>query len=385
MRNHYTSYNSLTIKTRVALIMMVVLPYLLMVYFYLNEQVSMAGSIIFVIPVVLFSILAGFSLIRNSADQLALLEEQTHQASKSPGGCLVNHAGDAEMNDIAGHFNALVGNLQSLDISFKDQSVQLMKYAHDMAASFQAAREERDLRNRLSRYVGSHVVESLVAAHRTPFDTNTEKIVTVLFADIRSFTTLAESLSAKEVVALLNDFFERMVAVAFAHHAILDKFVGDQLMAVFGILPGSQDPAVHAVHAAVAMQRETARLVKQRRREGKQTFSIGIGINTGDVILGNIGCENRMDFTVIGDPVNVAARLQAMAKGGQVIIGEATRKCLDAGVRVVPCGEVRLRNRSRPVNYFKVTGIQADRPESANRRPADARCRDNVRTIEKGV
>jgi len=385
MHNHYTSYNSFTMKTRVALIMMVVLPYLLMVYFYLDEQISMAVSIIFIIPIVLFSALAGFSVIRNSADQLALLEDQTNRASRSPGGCPVNLAGDAEMSDIAGHFNVVVGNLQNLDLSFKDQSVQLMKYAHDMAASFQAAREERDLRNRLSRYVGSHVVESLIAADRTPFDTNTAKTVTVLFADIRSFTTLAESLSAKEVVALLNDFFERMVAVAFAHHAILDKFVGDQLMAVFGILPGSQDPAIHAVRAAVAMQRETARLVAQRRREGKQTFSIGIGINTGDVILGNIGCENRMDFTVIGDPVNVAARLQAMAKGGQVIIGEATRKCLDAGVRVTPCGEVRLRNRSRPVNCFKVTGMQTDRPENATRRPADNLSRDDVKTLEKGV
>ena len=110
--------------------------------------------------------------------------------------------------------------------------------------------------------------------------------------------------------------------------------------------------------------------MQKHRREGKEVFTIGIGINTGEVILGNIGCENRMDFTVIGDPVNVAARLQALAKGGQVIIGEATRACLDTGIRVKSCGEVRLRNKSQPVNCYQVTGIQADRPENPDRVPA---------------
>lgn len=363
MPNHYTSYNSFTVKTRVALVMMAVLPYLLLVYFYFNEQLSIAVSITFVIPLLLFSVLSGFSLIRRSADQLAMLEEETARASETPSGRPVKIAGDAEMNDIAGHFNTMVGNLQNLDTSFKDQSVQLMRYAQDLVASFKAERTERALRDRLSRYVGSHVVDRLVEADRTPFDQNVAKTVTVLFADIRSFTTLSENLSAQEVVEMLNTFFERMVAVVFAHRGILDKFVGDQVMAVFGILPGEDDPAIDAVRAAVAMQRETAKLVRQRSQEGKRAFSIGIGINTGDVILGNIGCDNRMDFTVIGDAVNVAARLQAMAKGGQVIIGDTTRQHLDASIRVHPCGEVTLRNKTRPVGIFKVTGIGTGRKE----------------------
>jgi len=371
MYNHYTTFNSFNMKTRVALLMMVVLPYLLMAYFYLNEQISLAVSIVAILPVILFSALSGFSLIRNSADQIALLEGEVNRASRSAGGCLVNVVGDAEVTDIAAHFNTVVGNLQSLDGSFKDQSVQLMKYAHDMAASFQAARAERDLRNRLSRYVGSHVVDRMVEADRTPFDTNTTQNVTVLFADIRSFTTISEDLDAREVVAMLNAFFARMVAVAFAHHAVLDKFVGDQLMAVFGILPGELDPAVHAVRAAMTMQQETAALAQQRRREGKRAFAIGIGINTGDVILGNIGCENRMDFTVIGDPVNVAARLQSLAKGGQVLIGEATRRRLDDRIRVQTHGEVRLRNRVRPVSCFQVTGILDDRQQATAGQPPD--------------
>ncbi len=367
MRSRYNDYTSFTIKTRVALIMMVILPCLIMVYFYIHEQLSLAASIIFIIPLILFSILSGFSLIRRSADQLVLLEKQTGRAAKMPSGCQVILAGDAEMNDIANHFNTVIGNFKNLDGSFKDQSVQLMKYAQDLAASFQAARVERDLRNRLSRYVGSHVVDRLVAADRTPFDADTARNVTVLFADIRSFTTISEDLSAREVVAMLNVFFERMVAVVFAHHGVLDKFVGDQLMAVFGILPGKLDPADEAVQAAVAMQREMNRLMQQRRQAGEREFSIGIGINTGDVILGNIGCANRMDFTVIGDPVNVAAQLQAMAKGGQVIIGEATLKCLEGRIRVQPCGEVRFRNRVRPVSCFKVTGITVEGKKARGR------------------
>ena len=363
MPNHYKGYNSFTVKTRVALVMMAVLPYLLLAYFYINEQLTISISIIFVIPLLLLSVLSGFSLLRRSADQLATLEDETARASGTPSGHQVNISGDAEMNDIAGHFNTVVGNLQNLDISFKDQSVQLMKYAQDLADSFKAARAERELRNRLSRYVGNHVVDRLIEADRTPFDQNTAKTVTVLFADIRSFTTLSENLSVQDVVELLNTFFERMVAVVFAHHGILDKFVGDQVMAVFGILPGRVNPAVDAVYAAVAMQRETAKLVRQRSQEGKRAFSIGIGINTGEVILGNIGCDNRMDFTVIGDAVNVAARLQAMARGDQVVIGEATRQRLDASIRVHPCGEVTLRNKTRPVGIFKVTGIGPGRKE----------------------
>jgi class 3 adenylate cyclase len=177
--------------------------------------------------------------------------------------------------------------------------------------------------------------------------------VTILFADIRSFTAISESMQPEEVVAMLNEFFSAMVEVIFRHNGILDKFVGDQIMALFGVLSPSENAACDAVAAAVEMQTLLKGLMKQRQTAGKATFSMGIGINTGEVIVGNVGSDNHMDYTVIGDAVNVAAKLERVAQGGQIIIGERTYQHCNGEFDLHKREGIQVKNCKGPVALYE--------------------------------
>jgi len=261
---------------------------------------------------------------------------------------------DKEMNDIAENFNAVIKRLQNTNKDLREQSVQLMRYAQDLGLSYEKAKEEERLRNKLSRYVGANLVEKLINTKGSEIFENEKKEVTVLFADIRSFTTLSERMAAEEVVLMLNEFFGIMVDIIFKHSGILDKLVGDELMAVFGLLSPENDAPSNAILSALEMQRATGELMKLRRRQGKETFEIGIGINTGIAIIGNIGSENRMDYTVIGDTVNTAARFQQIAKGGEIIIGEKTYHQVQRQFNVQKKGEIKLKNKREAVKCYQV-------------------------------
>lgn len=255
-----------------------------------------------------------------------------------------------EMVEMSQHFNAIVKELSESYKSIREQSVQLFKYAKDLSDSYQKIREEEELRDRLSRYVGSNLVERLMKAKDGVLFENERKEVTILFADIRSFTTLSERMPAEEVVSMLNEFFSAMVDIIFTNSGILDKFVGDQLMAVFGLVPTKKStPYDNAIRAAVEMQHATEELMKVRNQRGLEPFEIGIGIHTGTAIVGNVGSRNRMDYTVIGDCVNVAARFQQLAKGGEIIIGDETYSKSLATFRTKKRGEIKLKNKADPV------------------------------------
>jgi len=206
----------------------------------------------------------------------------------------------------------------------------------------------------LSRYVGAHLVEKLMHSKMDLFDENERKEVTILFADIRSFTTLSESMAAENVVSMLNQFFSIMVEIIFRNNGILDKFVGDQIMAVFGLVSSNSSAPHDAITAAIEMQEATAALMKERSKQNKALFEIGIGINTGSSIVGNVGAENRMDYTVIGNSVNVAARLQGLAKGGEIIIAEQTFHQTRGRFNVEKKGELYVKNKTEPVVCYNV-------------------------------
>ncbi len=356
--------NSFAGKTRISFFMTVILPYLLLVYLFYSGRASIPFALILFSPLILLSILAGFSLIRISADRLSLLEKETARAEKNADSGPVRVEADWEMNEIASHFNAVMERFRQADAELKEQSVQLLLYAHDLSESFRQARLEKDLRLRLSRYVGGHVLENLMQDAESPLAEGAPAIhdVTVMFADIRGFTALAESMPAEAVVAMLNEYFSAMAEIVFDHHGVLDKFVGDQIMAVFGVLPSEKDAALRALKTAVEMQRATAALMENRKERGLPVFSVGIGINSGPAILGNVGCANRMDFTVIGDCVNIAARLQEAAGGGEILIGGATCGSLPADLPLTCRGRLSVKNKVEPVLCYRMEHSAGERP-----------------------
>ena len=180
--------------------------------------------------------------------------------------------------------------------------------------------------------------------------------VAVLFCDIRNFTGLAETMPPEEVIRFLSDYQRRMVEAVFAHGGTLDKFIGDAVMATFGTPETAPDDARRAVDAAIAMRGALAALNRERAAAGKSQIGHGIAIHYGPVVVGNVGTEERLEYTVIGDTVNVAAHLADLCKsaGEDLLISEAVRARLDGAVptRAVPVGN--LRGRRTPVEVYAV-------------------------------
>jgi PAS domain S-box-containing protein len=214
--------------------------------------------------------------------------------------------------------------------------------------------ETEILRDTFSRFLSQQVMEQILLDTELRSLRSTRRDVTVLFADIRNFTAFAEEHPPEQVVDVLNDYFDMMVHVLFAYQGTLDKFLGDGLLALFGTPLAQPDHPQRAVRAAIDIQRATIRLNATRQRHGLPTLHIGIGINNGEAIVGNIGSEKRMEYTVIGDMVNVAQRLQAQARGGEILIGASTLPHVQPMVTVYDTVETRIRGRRQPVLAHRI-------------------------------
>lgn len=221
---------------------------------------------------------------------------------------------------------------------------------------FVEGREKRQIKKLFSRYVSKDVYDQLVANPSLAALGGARRHMTVLFSDIRGFTTLSEKGTPEDVVSQLNQLFTRMVAVVFEHRGTVDKFVGDMIMALYGAPLDDEDHAEHAVQTALAMIKTLREMNEVWAREGKPELGIGIGINTGDMIAGNVGSESIMSYTVIGDAVNLGARLESLNKdyGTLIIISEATRSRLKGRYDIHPLGDVIVKGKSQPVAIFEV-------------------------------
>lgn len=182
---------------------------------------------------------------------------------------------------------------------------------------------------------------------------------TVFYSDIRGFTAMSETMSPEDVYAQLNEYFEAMCAIVFAHGGYVDKFIGDCVMAVFSAPYQTPGDARNAVVAAVEQQAKIRELCERWRREGKPEFGVGMGINTGEVVMGNLGASSRMNYTVIGDNVNVAARLYNLANAGEIVISETTyAECRDA-IEVEPREPVEVKGKRFPIAAYTVTALKS--------------------------
>jgi len=217
-------------------------------------------------------------------------------------------------------------------------------------------REKRQVKKLFSRYVSKDVYDQLVADPSLAALGGARRSMTVLFSDVRGFTAMSEKGTPEAVVGQLNEYFSRMVQVVFDHHGTVDKFVGDMVMALFGAPLDDDDHAEHAVQAALAMAGALNELNAGWQAQGRPTLDIGIGINTGDMVAGNIGSDTIMSYTVIGDAVNLGARLESLNKdyGTRIIISEATRSRLKGRYDIHPLGDVVVKGKSKPVAIFEV-------------------------------
>jgi len=238
----------------------------------------------------------------------------------------------------------------------RDEVGELTRAFNEMGDSL--AQKQR-VQNAFGRYVNDYVLSQLLEGNEDEPQTGIEREVTILFADIRRFTRLSEGMKAPDVVALLNEVFQIVSDRILEQGGTIDKFIGDSVMAYFGAPVPYRDHALRAVNAAVAII-ETVAERNARVREGKPVnpkqlpVEIGIGVHMGQVVVGNIGSDRRTDFTAIGDAVNVAHRLEKLARPGEILVSEAVQRRVRGVVQMRFEGERQLSGREEPVHVYAV-------------------------------
>lgn len=226
--------------------------------------------------------------------------------------------------------------------------------ARDLDASERKLREETAIRAQLGRYLPEQLVERIAAQQGARALAGDRRTITVLFADIAAFTALAEREPPDRVVALLNELFTILTQIVFRHGGTVDKLIGDCLMAFWGAPDDQPDHAPRAVAAAIDMQRWLDVANDCWETSLGLTIHVAIGVHTGDAIVGNLGSEARMEYTCVGDTVNVAARLESLARPQQILISEATRTQLAPDVRCARLGKRQLPGRMAAVELHEV-------------------------------
>jgi len=235
----------------------------------------------------------------------------------------------------------------------------------DLGSAFNKMSEDLAIKEKIQdsfgRYVTPEIVELILANPDNQWVKGSRVEATVLFVDIRGFTAISEEKEPEHIVELLNDYFTRVTDVVIKHGGHLNKFVGDEAMAVFGTPVTNPQHAEAAVRAALEIQKNIAQLRQPTRTDG-MVIQVGVGVNSGEILAGNLGSQKRMEYTVIGDNVNVASRLTSMAKPGEILISRQTYDLIQdkTRLRVEKRGKVPFKGRKKEVDIFNVLSFEED-------------------------
>jgi adenylate cyclase len=240
------------------------------------------------------------------------------------------------------------------DLGFLSSFAAIVAVAIENSRLVERARREALVLSNFQRYFAPELAEE-IAAHPGEIGLGgAKRRAVVLFADIRGFTALSEELSPDEIALLLNEHFTGMVEVVFEHGGALDKFMGDAMMAIWGAPLARPDDADRAVRAAIGMQRALRARNRRRAEQGRRQLEVGIGVNLGEVFAGNIGSDRRLEYTVIGDAVNIAARLCSEAGPGEILIAEALCLALADPPPLAALDPVALKGKAQAVPVYRV-------------------------------
>jgi adenylate cyclase len=220
--------------------------------------------------------------------------------------------------------------------------------------------EKKYIRQTFSKFVSKSVVDELLKDPSKVKLGGEKKILTVLFSDIRGFTSISERLTPEELVEHLNVYLQSMTDIVIKYYGTLDKYVGDEIMAFWGAPVEMEDHALKACHAAIEMMEELHKMNKNWEMAGKPTLDIGIGINTGDMVVGNMGSASRMDYTLMGDNVNLGARLEGTNKvyHTHIIISEFTYEYVKNHVVARELDLIRVKGKALPVKIYELVAIK---------------------------
>jgi len=260
-------------------------------------------------------------------------------------------AGDMDFNLNISPLLTKRGRIEGATLLFTDQTRE-----RELAGRMKQVVEERRLiKDMFSRYLSNEIVRTLVDSPELVKPGGDKKEATIFFADIRGYTSFSEGRDPAYIIEVLNEYFSEAVEVVIRHRGYIDKFIGDAIMAAWGVpLQTVTEDAVQAVSCALEIQD----LVRSRRRsffKGEASkLKIGIGMHTGPIVAGNLGSSRRMNYTVIGDTVNVAARLEGVAGPDEVIITRSTRDYLGERFRLEERKPVRVKGKSKPLHIFRV-------------------------------
>ncbi len=250
------------------------------------------------------------------------------------------------------------GNLDfQIEVTSRDELGDLADSFNEMVRDL---KEKERVKGLFGKYLPKSVADQVMALQGELKLGGEQKEVAILFSDIRGFTSISERMSPPELVSMLNDYYTRMIAILTVNDGTLDKIIGDAVMAVFGAPVNDSDASNKAIKTALEMQQAMKAFNDERHAQGQETFEIGIGINTGVVVAGNIGSTQQFSYTVIGDEVNLASRMCSTAKKGQVIVTEATFRKTKWQFEFNRLEPVTVKNVSQPVQIYEALGVKAD-------------------------